>query len=78
MPTRSHAYTRIWSVPAFWRHDAVSGSFVSATPEQARTPREHDRRLRAFVTRVLADAEAAGFTIEDVTGPLGSHQQGEA
>ena len=54
------------------------GSFVSATPEQARTPREHDRRLRAFVTRVLADAEAAGFTIEDVTGALGSHQQGEA
>ena len=32
------------------------GSFVSATPAQAHPPREHDRRLRAFVTRVLADA----------------------
>src|SRR6476659_4759015 len=26
------------------------GSFVSATPERARSPREHERRLRAFVT----------------------------
>src|ERR671923_1271914 len=32
------------------------GSFISATPAQAHPPREHDRRLRAFVTRVLADA----------------------
>jgi GntR family transcriptional regulator len=53
------------------------GSFVSTTPERARTPREHDRRLRAFVTRVLADADAAGFSIEDVIGALTSHQQGE-
>src|SRR6059036_2467256 len=36
------------------------GSFVSATPELAHPPREHERRLRAFVTRVLADADAAG------------------
>lgn len=50
------------------------GSFVSATPERARTPREHDRRLRAFVTRVLADADAAGFSIEEVIDELGSHQ----
>src|SRR5881396_1560136 len=42
------------------------GSFVSATPAQAHPPREHERRLRAFVTRVLADADAAGFTIGDV------------
>jgi GntR family transcriptional regulator len=53
------------------------GSFVSTTPERARTPHEHDRRLRAFVTRVLADADAAGFSIEDVIGALTSHQQGE-
>src|SRR6266567_268238 len=26
------------------------GSFIAATPERARSPREHDRRLRAFVT----------------------------
>lgn len=54
------------------------GSFVSATPEKARSPREHDRRLRAFVTRVLADADAAGFDIEDVIGALTSQQEGEA
>lgn len=53
------------------------GSFVSRTPEKARTPREHDRRLRAFVTRVLADADAAGFNIEEVIGELTSHQEGE-
>src|SRR6187401_3822849 len=32
------------------------GSFVSASPTEAHPPRERDRRLRAFVTRVLADA----------------------
>ena len=54
------------------------GSFVSATPARARTPREHERRLRAFVTRVLADADAAGFGIDDVIGALTVHQQGES
>ncbi len=49
------------------------GSFVSATPAQAHPPRDRDRRLRAFVTRVLADAEAAGFTIDDVMRELGSY-----
>lgn len=53
------------------------GSFVSATPERARPPREHNRRLRAFVTRVLSDAAAAGFSIDEVIGALTSHQQGE-
>src|SRR5213595_3728131 len=47
------------------------GSFISATPAQAHPPREHERRLRAFVTRVLADADAAGFTIDDVIAALG-------
>ena len=41
------------------------GSFISATPAQAHPPREHERRLRAFVTRVLADADAAGFTVDE-------------
>jgi GntR family transcriptional regulator len=50
------------------------GSFVSATPEQAHPPREHERRLRAFVTRVLADADAAGFTKDDVIGALRAHR----
>src|SRR5947207_13689879 len=31
------------------------GSFITATPAQARPPREHERRLRAFVTKVLAE-----------------------
>jgi GntR family transcriptional regulator len=54
------------------------GSFVSATPAQARPPREHDRRLRAFTMRVLADAEAAGFTIDDVIAALRAQRQGGA
>jgi GntR family transcriptional regulator len=53
------------------------GSFIAATPERARTPREHDRRLRAFATRVLADADAAGFSIDDVIAALSSHQHGD-
>lgn len=52
------------------------GSFVTATPAQAHPPREHDRRLRAFVTRVLADADAAGFTIDDVMAALRAHKGG--
>lgn len=52
------------------------GSFVSATPAQARPPREHNRRLNAFVTRVLADADSAGFTIDEVTAALRARQQG--
>jgi GntR family transcriptional regulator len=50
------------------------GSFVSATPEQAHPPREHERRLRAFVTRVLADADAAGFSKDDVLTALRAHR----
>ena len=53
------------------------GSFVSATPERARPAREHERRLRAFATRVLADAAAAGFGVEELLGALSAHQQGE-
>jgi GntR family transcriptional regulator len=52
------------------------GSFISATPAQARPPREHDKRLRAFATRVLADADQAGFTIEELVAALTAHQQG--
>jgi GntR family transcriptional regulator len=50
------------------------GSFISATPAQARPPREHERRLRAFVTKVLADADAAGFTLDDVVAELDTHR----
>lgn len=47
------------------------GSFVSASPEKAHPPREYDRRLKAFATRVLADAHAAGLEIDDVVASLG-------
>ena len=52
------------------------GSFISATPAQAHPPREHERRLRVFVTRVLADADAAGFTIDDLMAALRAHKGG--
>lgn len=52
------------------------GSFVSATPAQAQPPRDRERRLRAFVTRVLADADAAGFTLEEVFDALSAHRKG--
>jgi GntR family transcriptional regulator len=50
------------------------GSFITATPAQARPPREHERRLRAFVTKVLADADAAGFTLDEVATELETHR----
>ena len=51
------------------------GSFISAAgPAEARPAQERARRLRAFVTRVLADADAAGFTINDVLVELTTHR----
>jgi GntR family transcriptional regulator len=46
------------------------GSFVAASPATARPPDEHERRLAAFAARVLAEAGAAGFTIDDVLSAL--------
>ena len=51
------------------------GSFIAATPAQAHPPRQHERRLRTFVTRVLADADAAGFTIDDLLAALQAHRK---
>lgn len=53
------------------------GSFVTATPKQAHPPREHDRRLRVFITRMLAEADASGLTLDDVLGALTAHKKGE-
>jgi len=50
------------------------GSFVSAVGAQGHPPREHERRLKAFVTRVLADADAAGFSKDDVIAALRAHR----
>ena len=46
------------------------GSFVNGTAARAHPPREHDRRLRAFTTRILAEADAAGFTADDLIAAL--------
>ena len=54
------------------------GSFINSTPAQARSPREHERRLKAFATRVLADADAAGFGADEVISALRAHRQGGA
>lgn len=51
------------------------GSFVTATPSQAHPPRDHQRRLRTFVTRVLADADRDGLAIDDVIDLLHSHRK---
>ena len=54
------------------------GTFVSATPAQAHPPRQHERRLRTFITRLLADASAAGFTLDDILDGLQAHRKGDA
>ena len=53
------------------------GSFISATGRaEARPAQEKTRRLRAFVTRLLADADASGFTLTDVLAELtAAHRQ---
>src|SRR6476620_11083980 len=51
------------------------GSFVTATPQQAQPPDHHRRQLRAFVTRVIGDAAAAGFSIDDVVAEMRTHRQ---
>jgi GntR family transcriptional regulator len=50
------------------------GSFIAATPAHARPPVEHQRRLRAFVTRLLGDAAGAGFTLDDLLAELAAHR----
>ena len=46
------------------------GSFVAATAERARPPGEHEKRLRAFVTRVLSEAGVNGFSVEELVKGL--------
>ena len=51
------------------------GSFVTAAARtQARPAGEKIRRLRAFVTKVLAEAAAAGFTAAEVREELDTHR----
>jgi GntR family transcriptional regulator len=51
------------------------GSFVVATAQQAHPPDHHRRQLRAFVTRVIVEAAAAGFSIDDVAAEMRAHRQ---
>jgi GntR family transcriptional regulator len=49
------------------------GSFIRASAAEARPPDEHRRRLRAYVTRVLADASTAGFSPDELVEQITSH-----
>src|SRR6266446_5422091 len=52
------------------------GSFISASGRaDARPAQEKARRFKAFVTRVLADADAHGFTLDDVLATLATHRR---
>lgn len=51
------------------------GSFVKASAADARPRHEHERRLRALVTRLLADAAAAGFTPKELVAEIQSHRK---
>jgi len=53
------------------------GTFVTATPAKAHPPKQHERRLRTFITRLLADATAAGFTLDDLLDGLEAHRKGD-
>ena len=52
------------------------GSFVAATGDRARPADEQARRLTAFVTRVLADAAAAGLGAEELITALTERVRG--
>lgn len=54
------------------------GTFVTATPAKAHPPKQHERRLRTFITRLLADATAAGFTLDDLLDALQEYRKGDA
>jgi GntR family transcriptional regulator len=51
------------------------GSFVSATRDRARSAEHKARQLNAFATRLLADADRHGFTIEEVLTALKGHRK---
>ena len=53
-----------------------SPSGADAPPEKAHPPGERERRLRAFVTRMLADAKSAGLTLDEVIVALDAYRQG--
>ena len=54
---------------------AVVRLLSASGPAEARPAQERQRRLKAFVTRVLADAGAHGFTLDDVLAGLAAHRR---
>ena len=53
------------------------GSFISAARAQAQPPRERERRLNAFTTRVLSEAADQGFSADDLVAAIRIHRKGE-
>src|SRR5439155_25066702 len=51
------------------------GSFVAAGRAAARPIQEKVRRLRDFVTRILADADKVGFDIDDLLRELSEQRR---
>jgi GntR family transcriptional regulator len=51
------------------------GSFVAAGGGAAQSPNAKAQGLRTFVTRVLADASASGFSVDDVIAALVERRQ---
>ena len=50
------------------------GTFVRAGRMEARPASEHAKRLRAFATRTLSEADAHGFTADEVIAALRAHR----
>ncbi len=52
------------------------GTFVKANRAEARPASEHARRLRAFATRVLSEADAHGFNADELIAALRGRSKG--
>jgi GntR family transcriptional regulator len=50
------------------------GTFVRAGRTDARPASEHAKRLRAFATRTLSEADAHGFSADEVITALRAHR----
>jgi GntR family transcriptional regulator len=50
------------------------GTFVRASRTEARPASEHAKRLRAFATRALSEADAHGFTADELIAALRAHR----
>lgn len=51
------------------------GTFVAASADRARSGERKARELTAFATRVLADADRQGFTLDEVLTALREHRK---